>query len=282
MIVRTTNYTSIQIIGYVIIFCMILVSCTSSEYVMRKRELVAIPAGDIEIKGIMYRPETAESKSPAIIILHGWSQYDTRPVELTALGAWSYAKNGYVSLALSLRGWSPTGGEDDCGGKQPHDVVAAIEWLTHQPGVDSNRLGVLGYSQGGQVALLSAAITDRLKAVVAYFPVIELKKWAETTDNDGIRNWYVPKVCAKDKGLELKSPLYVADKINAPTLLIQGEKDTRVPKEQSIMMANAMENNGKNIQLHLVNGGAHSPDFDSAVWKAANELEKEFFRTHLK
>jgi dipeptidyl aminopeptidase/acylaminoacyl peptidase len=214
--------------------------------------------------------------------LHGWSKYDTKPVEITALDAWSLSREGYVTLALSMRGWNPTGGKDDCGGKQPRDVMDALDWLAQQPDVNPQQLGLLGYSQGGQNALLCAALTDKLKAVVAYFPVIELERWAETTDNDGIRNWYIPNVCSKDGGIKSKSPLYVADKINAPTLLVQGEQDTRVPAEQSIMMEKAMRISGKNVRLHLVKGGTHSPQSDNAEWKDARKLVKEFFKTNLR
>jgi dipeptidyl aminopeptidase/acylaminoacyl peptidase len=276
------NKTRLKIIVHLAIFLpLILGSCISKEYILRKGELVTIPGDNIDIKGILYRPKNSHPKSPAIIILHGWNKYDTKPVELTALEAWNLSREGYVSLALSMRGWSPTGGKDDCGGKQPYDVKAALEWLALQPGVHPQKLGLLGFSQGGQIALLSTALTDNINAIVAYFPVVDLKQWAETTDNEGIRNWYVPKVCSKDDGLKSKSPLYFADKINAPTLLIQGDQDTRVPAEQSMMMAEAMKNSGKNVRLYIVKDGTHVTNPNNDGWKAAGKLVKEFFKMNL-
>jgi dipeptidyl aminopeptidase/acylaminoacyl peptidase len=284
MIAITKAHKSIRkkIVYVTILLPMILGSCISNEYILKKGERVTIPAEGIDIKGILYRPAKAGLELPAIIILHGWSEYDTKPVELTALAAWNFSREGYVTLALSMRGWPPTGGKDDCGGKQPRDVMAALEWLAQQPEVNPQQLGLLGFSQGGQVALLCAALTDRLNAVVAFFPVTELERWAETTDIDGIRNWYIPSVCSKDDGMKSKSPLYVADKINAPTLLVHGDQDTRVPTEQSVMMAKAMRKSGKNVRLHLVKGGTHGFEKAESKFKASWELVKEFFEANLR
>ena len=55
-----------------------------------------------------------------------------------------------------MRGFGGSGGEDDCGLEQPDDVVAVVDDLrARHPSVA--RVGLLGISQGGQVALLAAA-----------------------------------------------------------------------------------------------------------------------------
>jgi hypothetical protein len=43
------------------------------------------------------------------------------------------ADDGYVALALALRGWPPSGGADDCALRQPDDVAAAAAWLRTLP-----------------------------------------------------------------------------------------------------------------------------------------------------
>jgi dipeptidyl aminopeptidase/acylaminoacyl peptidase len=91
----------------------------------------------------------------------------------------------------------------------------------------------------------------------------------------------VPKVCLKDKGAKSKSPLYYAHKITAPTLLIHGDQDTRVPIRQSMMMIEAMKKYGKNVKLKIVKGGTHSPDSGSPEWQAAWKLMIDFFDTNL-
>ena len=55
-----------------------------------------------------------------------------------------------------MRGWAPSGGADDCGLRQPDDVARAVEWMRTLPGVLADRVALVGFSQGGQVALLTA------------------------------------------------------------------------------------------------------------------------------
>lgn len=80
---------------------------------------------------------------------------------------------------------------------------------------------------------------------MAFFPVTDLERWAQTTQTPGIKDAYIPEVCAKDLGLKDKSPIHGACAINAPTLLIHGEQDTRVPMDQSLEMAKTMLDYGK-------------------------------------
>ena len=181
-----------------------------------------------------------------------------------------------------MRGWPDTGGKDDCGGTQPFDVVRAVQWISRQPGVDPNRIGLMGFSQGGQVALLAAGLTPKVKAVVAFFPVADLERWAQTTQTPGIKDAYVPEVCAKGLGLKAKSPIHAACAINAPTLLIHGDRDTRVPMDQSLQMAKAMLDCGKKVQLQLVKGGEHTLKKGHKGWIEAWEDAKSFLGQHLK
>jgi len=257
-------------------------SCVNREPVLKEGERVTIPGNDIDIAGILYRPDKSTVSAPGIIVLHGWSQYDTNGAETVAIPAWLFSKEGYTALALSLRGWPDTGGEDDCGGKQPYDVVAAINWLARQPGVNPSQIGVVGFSQGGQVALLTATLTDKLKAVVAYFPVTDIDRWAKTTDNSGVRERYISDVCVRGAGSKSKSPVYVAGKIGAAILLVHGDQDKVVPMEQSVIMAKALMSSGKNVQLYLVEGGTHLTRAGDDGWQEAWDLTKRFLKQNLR
>jgi dipeptidyl aminopeptidase/acylaminoacyl peptidase len=117
------------------------------------------------------------------------------------------SEQGYVALALSMRGWPPSSGWDDCGTAQPDDVAKAADWLATLPGVDGDSIGVLGFSLGGQVALLSGARSGRIKAIVAYFPITDVQRWGDTTSNPGVRYFYVPLVCGTGNQ---NSPVHVA------------------------------------------------------------------------
>ena len=257
-------------------------ACIDKQEILKEGARVTIPGDDITMAGILYTPGDPGKSDPAVIVLHGWLEPEENGADMVSIVAWHLAREGYVALALSMRGWPETGGGDDCGGKQPFDVVKAIRWLSRQPGVDPNHIGLLGFSQGGQVALLTAGLTPKVKAVVAFFPVTDLKRWAQTTQNKDVKEGYIPNVCAKGLGLQAKSPIYGACRIDAPTLLIHGDQDTRVPMDQSLDMAKAMLDCGKKVQLQLVKGGEHTLKKDHKGWIEAWEYAKAFLAENLK
>jgi dipeptidyl aminopeptidase/acylaminoacyl peptidase len=218
------------------------------------RSDVTIPGSGVQLGGILIRP-AASGARPAIIVLHGFQNTGVNGAATVEPTATDLASLGFVAVALSMRGWPPSGGVDDCGLHQPDDVAAALDWLAGQPGVDPTRLAVLGYSQGGQVALLTGTRSARLRAIVAYYPVTDVERWKETTTFPGIPG-YITAVC-EPGGADLRSPVTQADRITATALLVHGDADTRVPTEQSVLMRDALQRAGRRVQLVLVPGGVH-------------------------
>ena len=156
---------------------------------------VSFAGSGVTLGGILFRPASRSKPLPAIIVLHGWARPGV-PGALRVEGtARRLSEQGYVALALSMRGWPPSSGWDDCGTAQPDDVAKAADWLAMLPGVDGDSIAVLGFSLGGQVALLSGTRSGRIKAIIAYFPITDVKRWGNTTSNTGIRYFYVPLVC---------------------------------------------------------------------------------------
>ena len=58
-------------------------------------------------------------------------------------------------------------------------MIAAIDWLRRLPSVDPGRIGLIGASMGGQVALLAAARRPAIRCVAALFPPTDLPGWYE-------------------------------------------------------------------------------------------------------
>lgn len=218
------------------------------------RTEVSIAADGVTLGGILYRPDTSESR-PAIIVLHGWQPAGTNGALLVAGLARRFADDGYVALALSMRGWPATGGTDDCGLRQPDDVARAAAWLGGQAGVIGDRIGIVGFSQGGQVALLATARDANVRAVVVYYPVTDVMRWKSTTANADIPG-YISAVC-EPGGVERRSPLANVAPLRAPVLLVHGDQDTRVPTEQSLLLRSERIRIGLPTELLLVPGAQH-------------------------
>jgi len=119
----------------------------------------------------------------------------------------------------------------------------------------ADRIAIVGFSQGGQVALLAATRDRGLRAVVAYHPVTDVALWKATTANADTPG-YVTAVC-EPGGVSARSPVLRAGDIAMPVLLVHGDADTRVPTTQSEPMQAALRAAGRTSELVLVPGAQH-------------------------
>ena len=88
----------------------------------------AIAGAGVTIGGILYRPSLTPGESrPAIVIVHGHLPYGTSGAATVEGVARRYRDRGYIALAMSMRGWPPSGGSDDCALEQPDDVVRVVD-----------------------------------------------------------------------------------------------------------------------------------------------------------
>lgn len=245
--------------GGVLALCLLSIMATAIRADEPTRHDIGLKDG-VHLEAYLYKPFPQVRDVPVVIVLHGFNG----SAEAVSDSARLLTLEGYAALTLSMRGWGASGGTDDCGKRQGSDLAEIVDWLRRQDGIDAERVGALGYSQGGQVALLGAAMTGHLRSVVAFFPVTDVDRWGKTSRHEGVRA-YVKSVCSED--FAARSPMTVAADINAPVLLVHGGRDSRVPTEQSILMQRAIKNAGGTARLHLVPGARHL--FDEEDWKSA-------------
>ena len=221
-------------------------------------ETVDIELKDITLVSRYYQTEST-GRSPAVIVLHGWSWPDNDPSAGLVSIAPAFHRAGYSVLIPSMRGWPPTGGVDDCAGKQVEDVLQAIEWLGRQPRVDAEQIFLVGFSQGGQVALLAATHHAPVRAVAAFAPVVDPGSWGNDTNISGIRD-YVMEECGGPAGWRSRNVMSRTDKIQPPLLLVHGDIDRRVPTQQSIGLYRKLVGLGRQVEFRLIAGAEHDQD----------------------
>jgi fermentation-respiration switch protein FrsA (DUF1100 family) len=103
----------------------------------------------------------------AVMLLHG---YGAHRIEMLGR-AQMLARHGYGVLLYDLRAHGEsTGDARTFGWLDVNDVATALAFLQNRDDVDPERIGILGFSIGGQVALRSAAQMDGIKAVAADGP----------------------------------------------------------------------------------------------------------------
>jgi alpha-beta hydrolase superfamily lysophospholipase len=99
-----------------------------------------------------------------VLLLHGYSASKREMLHHAAF----LHEHGYPVLLLDLRACGESGGSAvTFGGREREDVAAALAYLEERPDVDGERIGVLGLSLGGALALLAATDSPRVRAVVA-------------------------------------------------------------------------------------------------------------------
>jgi len=213
------------------------------------------PGFDVECR-LYFPPDFEESQTyPLVLDIHGGPNgafYDSFVPMQQVL-----ATSGFLVLAVNPRG-SSTYGTDfmmavlgDWGGEDYQDLMASVDQVCQRPYVDSERLGVHGYSYGGYMTSWTVGHTNRFKAAVVGAPCINLHSMYGTSDigiSFGEAQWGGSIVEATDKMLE-RSPISYASEVNTPVLLLHGDADARCPIGQSEEYFTVLKRLGKEVEF---------------------------------
>ena len=130
---------------------------------------VSIPSAGLRLHGVVSAPDDLSpgDRRPAFLVLHGFggnckSQNVLQPARV--LGEF-----GYVTLRFDMRGCGQSEGEFGrviCL-EQVEDLKNAVTYLAGHPAVDPGRIGVIGSSFGGAVAVYGGGVDGRIAAVVS-------------------------------------------------------------------------------------------------------------------
>ncbi|MDP5099285.1 MAG: S9 family peptidase [Crocinitomicaceae bacterium] len=172
------------------------------------------------------------------------------------------AAQGYIIIAPNRRGMPGYGVEwneqisTDYGGQNMQDYLSAIDDISKEPYVDTERLGCIGASYGGYSAFYLAAIHEkRFKTFVAHDGIFNWKSMYGTTEEIFFTNWDLGGAYwDKDNAVAQKShtvfnPAERVESWDSPILIIQGGKDYRVPIGQGLEAFQAAKLQGLNSRL---------------------------------
>lgn len=230
---------------------------------------VRIPSFDgREVPAFVYRPEGA-GPFPAVIEVHGGPTAQSRR-EFSGLRQYWVSK-GYVVLVPNVRGSTGYGKSYtrldnlDLGGGPLKDVVACKQWLVKQANVDGDKVVVYGGSYGGYMALAAATFApEEFAALIDYCGVSDLKSLVESfppywaaAASFIYKKFGDPKNPEHARYQHDRSPIHFVDRIVRPLMVIQGDRDPRVKKDQSDRMVAAIEARRVPVHYLVVKGEGH-------------------------
>ncbi len=230
------------------------------------------------IPALLFKPKgtKAGDKRPAILSIHGGPGGQTR---LTYSPLVQYLVNsGYVVLAVNNRGSSGYGKTFFAADDRKHgdvdlrDCIESKKFLAQTGDVDGAKIGILGGSYGGYMTL--AGLTFTPDAFAVGVDLYGIANWVRTQKS--MPDWWGPEREAKYKeighpvtdsvALYNKSPLFHAERIKKPLLVLQGAKDPRVLKIESDELVAKVRQNGVPVEYVTF------PDEGHGFVKKENEI----------
>ena len=262
---------------------------------MASVESVRYPSRDgLEIPAYLTRPKGVGSEAlGAVVLPHGgpWARdvWGWNPL------AQFLANRGYVVLQPNFRGSTGYGkrflnlGNKQWGtGSMQHDITDGARWLVEQGIADESRIAIMGGSYGGYATLAGVAFTPDVYAagvsIVGPSSIITLLN-SIPPNWEPVRRMFAVRVGDMEDADELEmlkrqSPLYSADKITAPLMVIQGANDPRVKKAESDQIVVALRDLGREVEYLVAEDEGHG--FAKAINNMASYAAVErFLSEHL-
>ena len=222
----------------------------------------------VKIDGWYYLPPNFDPKKkyPMIVYYYGGTVPLTRQLETTYNLA-MFAAQGYIAYSLNPRGCTGYGQAfaadhlNAWGTKTADDIIGAVKaFAAEHPYVDIKKIGCCGASYGGFMTQYLQTKTDLFAAAISHAGISSISSyWAGGYWGIGYSSvasassypWNNPELYTKH------SPLFNADKIHTPLLLLHGTSDVNVPPSESTALYNALKILGRPVELIEFTGEDH-------------------------
>jgi len=242
-----------------------------SEYNWLTVELVKWKMFDgLMAEGLLYKPENFDStkKYPVIFYFYEKNADDLHKYKAPAPSASTinipyFVSNGYIVFDPNIYYKTGQPGEDAY-----NSVVSAAKFMTSKPWVNAKKMGIQGQSWGGYQVAYLVTRTNMFAAAGAGAPVANMTsayggiRWGtgmnrqfqyeKTQSRIGATLWERPDLYIKN------SPLFAANKVNTPLLIMHNDADGAVPWYQGIEYFTALRRLGKKVWMLQYNNEDHN------------------------
>jgi dipeptidyl aminopeptidase/acylaminoacyl peptidase len=220
------------------------------------------------IEGILWRPAEfdASKKYPLLVIIHGGPSATSRPV-LVSGGVYPYLQwlnKGALILQPNYRGSAGYGAKflalnvRNLGVGDMWDVESGVDYLIKQGMVDPDRVGAMGWSQGGYISAFLTTNSKKFKAISVGAGISNWVTYYVNTDIHPFTRHYLAATPWDDMDIYLKtSPMTNIKKASTPTLIQHGEFDRRVPIPNAYELFQGLQDVGVEAKLIVYKDFGH-------------------------
>lgn len=270
----------------------------TDELVQTEVESLFIPTFDIDpatgeqrlIHAYLFKPKNPLPADKSVVMLESFYGGDNRYDDEYQI----YGKAGIYVLSASCRGNAGFGrdfaalNDKDLGGNEIIDMIYCAKYISERLNIPAERVGCFGVSHGGYATMRLMTFPGEVNGTQASFPFgfgVETAGFCDIIHQhlySNIPDWTELEAgnpwADKAKIVE-RSPLYWADKITGPLLLVHGNHDNRVEMEGSRLMDRMLLHLGKPHKYieyeglgHGVKGKAYNYDFYNQTFKFIEDV----------
>jgi dipeptidyl aminopeptidase/acylaminoacyl peptidase len=205
-----------------------------------------------------------DGTNPALVLPHGGPT--GQRVDYWSPDVQALVSRGYICIAPNPRGSTGYGLDfqkanfQDLGGGDLKDEIAGVEFLKATGYVDPKKIGITGGSYGGFMTLIAIGKTPEIwAAAVELFGIID---WTTMLKNsDPSLNEYLKGLLGdpeKNRDIyKADSPITYIRNEKAPLLVLQGDNDPRVPKEEAQQIVDILKKEGRVVDVHYYPNEGH-------------------------
>lgn len=245
------------------------------------------------IEGALRKPAgwVPGKAAPLLVLIHGGPTGVSRPTLFGATYVYpveAWLAKGALILEPNYRGSAGYGEKfrslnvRNLGVGDAWDVVSGVDALIAKGWVDRDRVGTMGWSQGGYISMfLSTHDSNRFRAISAGAGISNWVTYYVNTDIHPFTRQYLKATPWDDAAIYAKtSPMTYIKGAKAPTLIQHGDADTRVPFPNALELYQGLRDQGVETRVQVFKGFGHSINKPKAL-RAAMEENLAWFERHL-
>ncbi len=257
-------------------------------FALANRKVISWKSADgTAIEGVLYTPPdfSLKKKYPLLVVIHGGPTGVDQPIENPDryYPIERFVAKGALVLRPNYRGSAGYGEKfrslnvRNLGVGDYADVISGVDSLIAKGWADKDRVGAMGWSQGGYISAFITASSDRFKAVSVGAGISDWMTYYANTDITPFTPQYLHATPWDDPEIYKKtSPISYIARAKTPTLIQHGENDRRVPIPNAFELRQALEDRGVPVKMVVYKGFGHGITKPKQQRAVMEENEKWF------